>query len=130
MIAGAFCIFLNEKDEVMLCLRQDKPLWNLPGGRVEEKESPWNAAVREVKEEIHVDCKIERLLGLYHKPAQDEVVFMFVAKIEQGTPKLSDEVADIQYFPLDHLPENIAPMQRQRLEWFRNDKQSLFMRGH
>jgi ADP-ribose pyrophosphatase YjhB (NUDIX family) len=130
MIAGAFCIFLNGKNEVMLCLRQDKPLWNLPGGRVEESESPWDAAVREVKEEIAVDCTIDRLQGVYHKPAQDEVVFMFLAKIERGTPRHSDEVADIQYFPFDNLPENTAPMQKQRLEWFSHDRAAFLMKGH
>jgi 8-oxo-dGTP diphosphatase len=130
MIAGAFCIFLNENNEVMLCLRQDKPLWNLPGGRVEESESPWDAAVREVKEEIHVDCRIKRLQGLYHKPIQDEVVFMFVAKIEHGTPESSDEVADIQYFALDQLPENTAPMQKQRLEWFAKEPLRLLIKAH
>jgi 8-oxo-dGTP diphosphatase len=130
VIAGAFCIFLNENNEVMLCLRQDKPLWNLPGGRVEESESPWDAAVREVKEEIHVDCRIERLQGLYHKPAQNEVVFMFVANIEHGTPELSLEVADIRYFALDQLPENTAPMQKQRLEWFAKEPQRLLLKAH
>ena len=130
MVAGAFCIVLNEKNEVMLCLRQDKPLWNLPGGRVEAGESPWDAAVREVKEEIGVECAIDSLQGVYHKPAQDEVVFMFLVNIERGTPQHSDEVADIRYFPLDSLPENTAPMQKQRLEWFSQDQTTFLMKNH
>jgi len=89
MTAGAFIIFLNKDEEVMLCLRQDKPLWNLPGGRVESHESPWDAAVREVQEEIGVECGITQLQGVYHKPNQDEVVFMFLANITSGEPKLS-----------------------------------------
>lgn len=121
---------MNEKDEVMLCLRRDKPLWNLPGGRAEEGESPWDAAVREVSEEIGVNCITTRLQGIYHKPAQDEVVFMFLAEISEGTPQLSDEVADIKYFSLENLPENTSPMQKQRLEWFKDNREMLFMRGH
>ena len=33
--------------------------WACPGGVVEENESPWVAAVREVKEETRLDVEIE-----------------------------------------------------------------------
>ena len=58
---GAFSIILDDENRVLLCKRRDKDLWNLPGGRVEQDESPWAAAVREAQEEMNVVITIERL---------------------------------------------------------------------
>ena len=112
---GTFVFFFNNQEHVLLCKRRDINLWNLPGGRVEDGESPWNAALREVHEEIGVTAEIERLAGVYYKPEADEVVFQFVGKILVGTATTSDEVTEISYFPTDSLPPNTAPMQVERI---------------
>ncbi len=116
--AGTFVLFFNDQGHVLLCKRRDKNLWNLPGGRVEDDESPWDAALREVREEIGVTARLERLTGVYHKPAQDEMVFQFLGVIVDGTLTMSDEVSEIRYFPLNALPHNIAPMQAERLRMY------------
>jgi len=105
----------------LLCKRRDKDLWNLPGGRVEDGESPWDAALREVHEEIGVTAQLERLTGVYHKPLQDEVVFQFLGTIAEGAPATSDEVAEVRYFPPDAVPHNTAPMQAERIRWYAED---------
>ncbi len=116
--AGAFVFFFNAQEHILLCKRCDKDLWNLPGGQVEVGESPWDAALREVKEEIGVTAEIEHLVGVYHKPKTDEVVFQFVGKIRNGTPSTSDEVAEIRYFSTDSLPQNTAPLQVERIRQY------------
>jgi len=45
---GVFAIIFNEKKEVLLCHRRDYDLWNLPGGGLEENESPWDGIIREI----------------------------------------------------------------------------------
>ena len=40
---GAFAIIFDGRDEALLCLREDLNIWNLPGGRVERGEAPWEA---------------------------------------------------------------------------------------
>lgn len=48
---GVFAIVKDEKDRVLLCLRNDYNVWNLPGGGLEAGEAPWQGVIREVKEE-------------------------------------------------------------------------------
>ena len=59
----AAIILENDKGELLLYLRDDKPdipfpdHWDLIGGHVEEGETPEEALVREVKEELDIDLK-------------------------------------------------------------------------
>ncbi len=113
---GSFSIILNDKNEVLLCHRRDKDLWNLPGGRVEEGESPWDAAIREAKEEIGVDVVIKQLVGINFKPEKKDLVFTFISEITRGDPVESNETDKIKYFLINNLPKNTAPKQKERLE--------------
>lgn len=121
MTIGAFSIILDNQNRVLLCKRRDKDLWNLPGGIVEKKESPWTAAIRESQEEINVDIKIEKLVGIYFKQDQDEIVFQFLARIEKGIPSESEESREVAYFDVNALPENTAPRQKERVQLFFED---------
>ena len=115
MTIGAFSMIFDTDDRILLCHRRDKDMWNLPGGMVEENESPWHAAIREAQEEIGVKIQLDMLHGVYYKPEQNDLVFSFVASIVGGTPLLSDEVDTIAYFSLASLPQNIAPKQKERI---------------
>ncbi len=42
-LIGAFAIIFGERDEALLCLPEDLNIWNLPGGRVKQGDSPWEA---------------------------------------------------------------------------------------
>jgi 8-oxo-dGTP diphosphatase len=115
MRCGAFGVIFDAEGRVLLCHRRDIDAWNLPGGAVETGESPWAAAVREVREEVGVETDIVRLSGLYWKPATAELVFNFECRIVSGTPTTSDEADAVAYFPLAALPENTAPKQIERI---------------
>jgi 8-oxo-dGTP diphosphatase len=113
--AGAFAVIFDEQDRVLLCHRRDIDAWNLPGGGVEEGETPWDAAVREVREEIGVQAEIIRLTGLYWKPGSGELVFNFECRVTGGSPTTSDEADAVGYFAFDSLPSNTAPKQVERV---------------
>jgi ADP-ribose pyrophosphatase YjhB (NUDIX family) len=115
MRAGAFGVIFDDRDRVLLCHRRDLDSWNLPGGLVEEGESPWDAAVREVREEVGLDTEITRLTGLYYKPGSDEVVFNFECRIVSGAPTTSEEADAVEFFAVDALPPNTAPKQIERI---------------
>jgi len=52
---GSGVLFFNGKGEILVVKPNYKEGWILPGGTVDENESPLTAAVREVKEEIGLD---------------------------------------------------------------------------
>jgi 8-oxo-dGTP diphosphatase len=55
---GASIIFVNDKSQILLFLRDDKPgipypnMWDIPGGHVEDGQTPEQCIVREMKEEM------------------------------------------------------------------------------
>lgn len=58
---GCSIIFVNDRKSILLVLRDDIPdlpyanMWDLPGGHVEEHETPYECIVREMKEEMNLD---------------------------------------------------------------------------
>ncbi|MCB1177593.1 MAG: NUDIX hydrolase [Leptospiraceae bacterium] len=81
---GSFGIILNESNEILLCLRNDKNIWNLPGGKVEVRESPFKACIREVKEETGLTVKLKKLIGVYLYTSKNKLVFTFLCKAISG----------------------------------------------
>ncbi|MBI2109216.1 MAG: NUDIX hydrolase [Parcubacteria group bacterium] len=59
---GAGVLFFDEKDRVLLVKPNYKEGWIIPGGSVDEHESPQAAAVRETKEELNIDLKDPKLI--------------------------------------------------------------------
>lgn len=112
---GAFAIILDSEQRVLLCHRKDHDVWNLPGGGVEDGEAPWDAVIREVREEVGVEVAISRLVGIYSKPDQRELVFSFACVVTGGTPALSDEADEIAYFSMADIPANTLPKQVERI---------------
>lgn len=112
---GAFALIFNEQSEILLCHRGDLDLWNLPGGGMEAGETPWDAVIREVEEEVGLVVEVERLAGVYAKPKQGEIVFSFVCRVVTGDPTTSDEADQVAFFPIDQLPRNTSPKQVERI---------------
>jgi 8-oxo-dGTP diphosphatase len=115
MRLGAFAIILDDARRVLICHRRDIDAWNLPGGRVEDGEAPWDAAIRETREEVGLEVEVARLTGLYWKPETADLVFAFECGVLSGTPGLSDEADEVGYFALDALPANTGRKHIERI---------------
>ncbi|MEU6927660.1 NUDIX hydrolase [Streptomyces sp. NPDC046374] len=78
MAAGA--LFFDESDRVLLVEPSYKDYRDIPGGYVEKGESPRQACVREVQEELGIAPHIGRLLAVDWAPNQgegDKVLYLF-----------------------------------------------------
>lgn len=101
---GAFAIILDAQQRVLLCHRRDMDRWNLPGGGVMSGETPWQAVIREVQEEVGLIVRVERLLGVYAYPPGDDLIFSFLCTITGGEMAKSDEADAVAYFEIEQLP--------------------------
>ncbi len=95
---------------------------------MEQAETPWEAAVREVEEEVGLVVKIERLLGVYSRPDQNEVAFGFLCRVVGGSLRSSHEADCIQYFELDKIPPNTNHEQVEALQDVVNEELQATLR--
>src|SRR5262245_50707879 len=79
---SAFAIILRRR-KVLLVQPWLKRRWQLPGGSVESGETPWKAALREVKEETGMGARIAGLTGIYVR-ADGSLAFVFAARVDMG----------------------------------------------
>ena len=121
---GAYAIIPNEKGEVLMGRRADNKLWDLPGGVMEAGEAPWEAVVRESREESGLVVEIVRLAGIYNKPLKSDIVFLFECRKTGGELKLSSETTDLKYFSGENLPKDITNRQIERItDWAKKTKE-------
>jgi len=108
LLAG--CVLLDPYGRILLLHRnlEDIGQWELPGGKVEEGETPVMAAVREIQEELGVSVEISRALGS-ESFEQDDTTYIyhwFLGYITEGVPDVmeADTFDDLDYFEIEDLP--------------------------
>lgn len=88
------------KDDAILCAQRGMEkslpgLWEFPGGKIEENETPEAALQREIQEEMHCHVEIgeqvehtifEYDFGIVH-------LTTFFCKLVKGTPTLTEHIA-------------------------------------
>jgi ADP-ribose pyrophosphatase YjhB (NUDIX family) len=79
--------------------------WALPGGLVENDETPEQAAVRETAEETGFEVRLEGLLASWMRPGFPILVVIYRASIESGVLRVApDEASEARFFPREELP--------------------------
>ena len=112
---AAYAIVEDDGGRVLLTRRRESSDWVLPGGSVEEQEAPWEALVREVAEETGLDVAVGRLVGVYAKRRERDLVFVFTASPIGGELRTSDERDRVEFVEPRHLPNQTSDRDRERI---------------
>ena len=107
---------MMKSDNVLICQRakdDDAPLmWEFPGGKLEEGETPEQCIIREIKEELDLDIRVTGILAESDYYYNRRVHFtFFAAEIVGGAMKLNvhddakwvfvNTLTDYDFFPAD-----------------------------
>ncbi len=89
-------VFIDQQ-KVLLHRVGDNHYWSLPGGRVEFMESANTTIIREMKEELDIECQIIRPLWIienffsYKEVKQHEIAFYFLVSVPEQLLKRGKE---------------------------------------
>lgn len=135
-VVPAAYVILRRSDEVLLQLRQNTGYrdgyWAAAAaGHVEAAESVFAAAAREAHEELGIDiaagdleplCAMHRTYG-NGRPIDERVDWFFQCRRWVGEPQImeTDKAADLRWFRVDALPEDVVPHERAVLDRLRDE---------
>lgn len=103
-------IFNEDKTKVLMVREASLQTYSLPGGWADLYDTPSQAAKNECRQEAGAEVDIIRLVGIldrtqYKKSHVSEYVIVFEGKINGELHEHEYETDDVNYFPIDNLPE-------------------------
>lgn len=120
---AAAALLLDELDRVLLVKPTYKEGWSLPGGVIEEGESPLAACVRECAEELGFVPRLDGLACVDWGPPQDGIdavnIFLFGGSVTAGQVAgirlPADELSDYALVAPERIPELMPPRVARRM---------------
>lgn len=122
-IQGVRVIVIRDRHVLLVSHWYAPWVWTLPGGGVDVKESPTAAAIREVFEETGLRVNsIAGEIGTYQgSMGADDLVRVFYTGDVSGSILMRPnfEIMARSWFPIDRLPPQISPANKERIEAYR-----------
>jgi len=131
--SAVFPIILSEdRQEILLHLRQNTGYqdgkWDTAAsGHIDAGETAKQSACRECEEEIGIEVKADDLvfahLSHHADPHMSYYHIYFVVKAYEGTPTIieREKAAELKWFNLKNLPDNMIPVRKQAIIAWCND---------
>lgn len=121
----AVYLVLIQDGKVLLSLRQNTGfadgLYSMVSGHVDENESVRHAMIREAQEESGITIEPQHLTLVHtmqHQSKRHYIDFYFMCDTYSGNPLNCEpeKCGEVAFFPINHLPENMAGNVRQALK--------------
>ncbi len=125
---GAILVDLNGKIFLSrrgMSSKNERGLWEFPGGAVEFGEKLADALRREMSEEYGIEIEVGELLDVVDHILLDEgqhwVSPTFICKISKGEPQILEpqKCSEIGWFEINNVPENLSVITQQNLLHYR-----------
>jgi len=103
-------VLSREDGEILLIRRAIDPgkgKWALPGGFIEEDESPQEAVLREIEEEIGIKGELAGLIGVYRSKSElygSVIIIGYKIMVQSQNYCPGKEVSEVKSFPKSDLP--------------------------
>lgn len=117
-------ILWNLKGEILILKTTYKDHWEIPGGVVEENESPRQTAERETFEEIGLRLTLSKCLVIHYRSPQgdqdDSIMFVFDGGLWDESQKLvldAREIAEARFLPIKEASKLVGERIASRLSF-------------
>ncbi len=125
-LSSIYLIIKNEKGEILLQRRQGTKLWPgylaLPARHIDEGENAYEVAIREAKEELGIEIKIENIIDTFvvnrknkSLPPYYDVYFeisRYLGEIKINEP---EKCSELVWFGIDNLPEDMIDFEKEAM---------------
>jgi len=118
--------FIVKNNKLLIIKRRSndvqKPnIWEIPGGRLELGENPFEGIKREVKEETNLDIEVLHPLNIGHfnrDDGQTITMLIFLCKALNDDVKISEEHSDFDWVELENCKEKLSDYFHEEVDIF------------
>ena len=103
---GQYALIKNTENKILLLERARSKTWCLPGGRLNENEEWDIALLRELKEELNLDCSSPKPVGvniLIDDYQTKYCVYFSVTCVDISKLQISDEHSNFGWFGMQEV---------------------------
>lgn len=121
-ISGTGAYLFDESGNILIVKPTYKDGWSVPGGVVEENESPLECVKREILEELGISVKIKNLLILDYRKDSELESYQFIFNGEEISEEKKllirlqeDELSEYRFLPISEAMPLLRESHKKRL---------------